>query len=62
MSDYDIREPDNENEWHISCYYDDEKESLTLRECLALFEFEIRFGLDASISLKGRRSKESERT
>lgn len=62
MSDYYISEPDNENEWHILCYYDDGKESLTLRECLALFEFEIRFGLDASISLKSRCRKESGRT
>lgn len=41
-----------ENKWHIICHYDKEKESVSLEECLALFEFAMKYGWDASWSYK----------
>ena len=48
MSDYDIKL--SENEWHLSCFYDEEEESVNLDECLALFQIEVKYGWDASLS------------
>lgn len=36
------------DEWQILCHYDEEKESVNLEECLALFEIAVKYGWDAS--------------